>query len=187
MRRAVLLLLLAAASATLGATSVRAQSPASHYINRPWEFNVHLGALLFDDEIIDEGELMVGARLVRNWPSGWGFGGNFDYSQIEDDVDVFLYSGEVDYTFGSQTRAHFFVGLGLGAATFSFDDDGRRDDGDTETELLIPLVIGLKYFNRTNDPNWAIRGELRDNIIRLDDPDETTHNIELSGGISFLL
>ncbi|HUP00821.1 MAG TPA: hypothetical protein VM737_04785 [Gemmatimonadota bacterium] len=185
MRKAARLLLIGVAFGILGATGARAQSPASHYINRPWEFNFHLGALLFDDEIADGGELMLGARLVHNWPSGWGFGGNFDYSQIEDDVDVFLYSGEVDYTFGSPTRTHFFVGLGLGAASFS--DDRRPDDDDSETHLLIPLAIGVKHFNRTNDPNWAIRGELRDNIIRLEDPDETTHNIELSAGISFLL
>lgn len=163
--------------------NARAQSPASHYINRPWEFNVHAGVILFDEDAIDETEFLAGARVLYNWPSGWGFGGNFDYSQIEDGIDVYLFSGEVDYTFGSPNRAHFFVGAGIGGANFSFDDD----DDDSETELLIPIAVGVKWFNRTNDPTFAIRGDVRDNIIRFDAADETTHNIELSAGVSFLL
>lgn len=177
----------AIAAALLMPATASAQSPASHYAARPWEANFHLGALLLDDEFTGEETLMVGARIVRNWPSGWGIGGNFDYAEPEDRVDLTMLSGEVDYTFGSRTRAHFFVGLGLGVAIVSLDDDDDdddEDDDDSESELLVPLVVGVKWFQRTRNPFWALRGELRDNIIRFDQADRTTHNVELSGGIS---
>lgn len=183
MRKGALVTVLGAFLILGWSANARAQSPASHYAHRPWEFNAHAGVILFDEDFIDESEFLAGARVLHNWPSGWGLGGNFDYTQIEDGVDVYLFSGEVDYTFGSPNRAHFFAGAGLGGANFSFDDDDR----DNETELLVPIVVGVKWFNRTSDPTFAIRGEVRDNIIRFDDADETTNNIELSAGISFLL
>lgn len=173
----------AALLVALAGTTATAQSPASHYINRPIEINGHIGALIFDDVIAGgDTELMGGFRVVYNLPSGLGIGGNFDAVAVED-ASMLLYSGEVDYTFGSPNQAHFFVGLGIGQARIEFDGED-----DSRTDPLIPVAVGLKWFNRTHDPNWALRGELRDNIILLGDPfDETTHNIELSGGVSLLL
>ena len=169
----------------------QASAQAEHYGNRPYELNVHVGALMWDDDVDLDTALLLGARIFLNMPSGWAFGGNFDWTQStlaeigEEDIDLttFLYSGEVEYTFGSPSRIHPFVGAGIGAATFKPEGDG----GD-ETELLIPLAGGIKWFPRTTNSNWAIRGEIRDNIIRFseDDFDETTHNFEISGGISFL-
>lgn len=180
MNRIPLLLPLAA---LLIVAPARAQTPATHYADRPLEINAHAGVLIFDDVIADgDTEALFGARVAYNMAGGLGFGANFDVVPAEFG-NLYLYSGEVDYTFGSSTRAHFFVGAGLGQASFDPDDE----DVDGDSELLIPLVVGVKWFSRTHDPNWAIRGELRDNIIKFDDPaDETTNNIELSVGLSLL-
>lgn len=177
-------------AAGLGWTG-RASAQAEHYGNRPWELNVNAGAHFFDNA--DDTDVGFGGRIFMNMPSGLGFGGNFtwvlsntDFEGTDFDVNTYLYSGEIEYTFASPSRLHPFVGAGLGAATVKISDVPEGFD-DSDTNLLIPLVGGVKFFNRTNDSTWAIRGEVRDNIIRFSDGDsETTHNWEVSGGISFL-
>lgn len=190
MRRSGYAVLLAAA-ALLGWTA-QARAQAEHYANRPWELNLHGGAHFLDDA--EDTDVGFGARMFLNQPSGWGFGGNFDWvlsdTNIGDDelnVNTFLYSGEVEYTFPSTSQAHFFVGAGIGAATTTFDDAPAGVDD--ETDLLVPVGGGLKWFNRTNDPNWAIRVDVRDNIVFAEDAagdSDAQNNIEVSGGVSFL-
>ena len=185
-----------------------AQSPASHYHRNNYELNLHAGALILDDDFAaslgeaDDTDLLVGARFLYNTTPGWGFGANFDWVPAasidlrgtdEDlDINVFLYSAEVDYTFPSPNRLHFFVGGGVGAATVSLGDEPERIEDDSETDVLVPLAAGFKWFSRTTRQSWALRAEVRDNIIWLEtlDPDEgdedpeATHNLELSAGIS---
>lgn len=187
-----------------------AQSPATHYSHNNYEFNLHAGALFLDDEFAsslgesDDTDAILGLRFLYNTAPGWGFGANLDWipaAQIDlgpgpgpDDLDinVFLYSAEVDYTFPSPNRLHLFVGGGVGGATIRLDDAPPGID-DSETDVLVPLAAGLKWFSRTVRQSWAFRAEVRDNIIWRDrfDPDEgdedpeATHNLELSGGISF--
>lgn len=182
------------AVALLLGVSAGARAQAEHYANRPLELNVHAGGILFDDLLGDETEPIVGARFVYNMASGWGIGGNFDYAplsreifefddgvDLDVDLDVYLYSADINYTFPSETQLHAFVAAGAGAATFSVED------GDSDTDFLLPLGGGVKWFNRTNDPDWGVRAELRDNIIFVETADDTdaTNNFEFSGGVSF--
>ncbi|CAN5336048.1 hypothetical protein BH18GEM1_BH18GEM1_19830 [soil metagenome] len=195
MTRSALTLLLGGLAALAWSVDARAQSPASHYANNHVEANLHVGAFFPDEALFgaDDTDAMVGGRLVYNLPSGWGFGGNFDWVLADSDLDgndidtnLYLYSAEIDYTFPSTSRIHFFLGAGVGAATLSYEDSPESLDG--ETNLLIPVAGGLKWFNATNRPSWALRAEVRDNIIFADDADEdseATNNFELSGGISF--
>lgn len=175
---------------------------AEHYANRPLELNLHAGALSIDggDDGDRETELLLGARLVYNMASGFGIGGNFDWareSENDFDIDLFLYSVDLNYTFPSQNRAHFFVAGGVGAATVSPDEDLEEFGVESDTHLLVPFGGGVKWFNRTFDPSWGIRAEVRDNVVFVGDDEividgvpieiegETTHNIEISGGVSF--
>lgn len=184
---------IAIAALALGWTTT-ARAQAEHYANKPIEINVHAGGLSFDD---GDTELIFGGRAVYNMTNGFGIGGNFDYVDAEGG-SVLLYSGEVDYTFPSESQTHFFVGAGVGAATFDPDDvDGIEVD--SETELLVPVGGGVKWFNRTNDPTWGLRAEVRDNIIFvsgrdvvvggevIEGDDEVTNNFEFSAGVSFFL
>jgi len=173
-----------------------AQAQSEHYANRPYELNLNGGAHFLDDA--DDTDVGIGGRIFLNKASGWGFGGNFtwilsnvDFDGDDFDVNTYLYSGELEYTFPSSTRLHPFVGVGIGAATVKISDlpEGAED---SETNLHIPLAAGAKWFNRTNDPNMAFRIDVRDNIVRIggdDDLDidsEITNNWEVSGGVSFL-
>lgn len=173
-----------------GAVEARAQTP--------YELNLHAGAFFPDDA--DDTEGMFGGRIFLHKPSGWGFGGNFDYvprSEVDipgtdEDVDIttYLYSGELNYTFPTSSQLAFFAGAGIGGATTKVD---FADDDDSSTDLLVPLGAGVKWNNRPTNPSWAIRGDVRDNIIWAesfdvdegDEDKEATNNFEISGGVSF--
>lgn len=162
--------------AALWAIDARAQET-------PYELNLHVGVLNLD--VDDDSHALLGARFMLQYPSGWGWGGNFDWVNVDDDVNLYLYSFEIDHTFPSTGPLDFFVGGGLGAATVNIDDDG---DDESETEILLPLAGGIKYGNRPTRPTWAIRAEIRDNIIFGDfgtGDDDASNNFEFSGGVSF--
>ena len=175
--------------------SVASAEAQGRYI-RPWELNLHAGAFFPDQFETDDTEVMLGARILVNLLSGWSFGGSFDWvprSEIrfggEDiDVNTYLYSGGVEYNFSSESTTRIFAGAGLGAATTKLSDVPENAD-DSETDLLLPLALGIKWFDRPADPGWGIRAEIRDNIIWFETADgdtDPTNNFEISGGVSFL-
>lgn len=164
----------------------------------PYELNLHVGGLSLEDA--DDTDVLVGARIMLQYPSGWGWGGNFDWVSLDefatgpdDDIDanLYLYSFEIDYTFSPRSQLRPFVGGGIGAATMKITDVGPDDDEDvTETDVLVPLAGGVKWFDDPVSPSWAIRGEIRDNIIFSEatddgDDDGASNNWEFSGGVSF--
>lgn len=178
--------------AFLGPAEARAQET-------PYELNIHAGGFRYDIEDSDT-DFLLGARFMLQYPSGWGWGGNFDWVNVDripfggDDIeiDLYLYSFELDYTFPSTSRAKFFVGGGVGAATGRISDLPGPDDEESETNVLVPLAAGIKFGDRPVRPKWAIRGEIRDNIIFVDGggpvfggEDEAKNNFEFSGGVSF--
>jgi len=177
-----------------------------------WELNLHGGVYKYDLGIDDDNDnedtdndVLLGARIVRNTSSGFSIGGNFDWvladqidlpatAEDEDiDVNLYLYSVEIDYVFPTSSRAQFFVGAGFGAQTVQFNDLPSEFGDETATDPLIPLAVGLKIVNDPLDPSWGFRIDARDNAVLRDvfDPDEGDedteweNNFELSGGISF--
>ena len=160
----------------------------------PYELNLHAGGLFPDD---GESQPIFGTRFMLHKASGWGFGGNFDWVPISDedtgfdeavDVNTYLYSFEVDYTFRSTNPLRFFVGAGLGAASTRINDAPDEID-ELQNDFLLPLAIGLKWFNRMDNPSWAIRVDVRDNIIwfeSLDGDTDPENNWEITAGFSIL-
>lgn len=152
----------------------------------PYELNVHAGALSREDA--EDTDVLIGARIMLQYPSGWGWGGNFDWVNADEDVNLYLYSFEIDHTFGRGSQLRPFVGGGIGAATVKISDAPEGAD-DSDTNVLIPLAGGVKWLDQPSQPNWAIRGEIRDNIIFSesdgDDDDGASNNWEFSGGVSF--
>lgn len=195
MIRSVYALAIAAAFGLAFATNATAQA-------NPYELNVHVGGLQydlgFDDDDNTDTDVMLGARLTQHFESGWGWGGNFDWVLADEfqtpsgediDVNLYLYSGEVNYTFPTTGRAKIFLSGGLGAATLSVSDIPGVDDDFDDTNLMVPLGVGFKWYNDARDPTWAIRGDLRDNIVFGDEEegeDETDQNFEYSIGVSFV-
>lgn len=158
------------------------------------------GGMFFD---VDGFEPHAGGRLAFHLPNGIGFGASVDWASrgqefdgATDDADTWLYAGEVIYTIPSASRANFFVFLGYGEARFEPGALAEAAGADTVTETLIPIGLGLLWYNHPGRPWWAIRAEVRDNIILADDPaalgredddDEVTNNYGIAVGLSLLL
>lgn len=169
----------------------------------PWEsttFEVaaHGGGLRFDVEGL---EPTLGGRLGVHLGGGLGFGIALDWAsrdqEFEDQTekaDTWLYAAEARYTFPSATRANFFAFGGVGAARFEPGLLEEAADAEAVTELLVPLGLGMLWYNHPGEPWWALRLEFRDNIIFLEeDPefgredDAVTNNYALALGVAVLL
>ncbi|HET6617057.1 MAG TPA: outer membrane beta-barrel protein [Gemmatimonadota bacterium] len=190
---AVLLWLVSAAGA--------AAQPGDEPLDSGWELNLHAAALrpdLFDES---SGALQFGGRIVGNFANGLSVGGNVDWAAPNDvtvapfggmSAKLLLLSADIEYRVPVSPRAVFFFGAGAGAATLSLDD---APVGVTEssTGLLIPVGAGFKVYNRSLGPTWALRFDVRDNVILLETLNldggtdtEPRNNIEASAGFSFL-
>lgn len=194
MRRIVPLFAIAVFALAWTAT---ARAQAEHYADKPIELNVHAGGIAIEDA---DTEVLVGGRLGYNMANGFGLEGAFDWTQQSEDFDGtdytsngYLYNVSLTYTFPSPNQLHVFVSGGVGAATTSPDSDLEDLGAESQTDLAIPVGGGVKWFNRTNDPSWGIRADVKDHIIVGSDQEfdgitvdgQTTNNFEFSGGISF--
>ena len=178
-----------------------AAQPGNEPLDSGWELNLHAAALrpdLFDES---SGALQFGGRIVRNFGNGLSLGGNVDWAAPNDvtvvpfggmSAKLLLLSADIEYRVPVSPRAVFFFGAGAGAATLSLDD---APVGVTEssTGLLIPVGAGFKVYNRSVGPTWALRFDVRDNVILLETLNldggtdtEPRNNIEASAGFSFL-
>lgn len=158
----------------------------------------HGGLMFFD---VEGTELATGGRLALHLPNGLGFAAAVDRAtravELDDETDdavTWFYAGEIHYTIPSATRAHFFGFLGFGQARF--DASGLEEESlgaDDRTETLIPVGLGLRWYNHPGAPWWALRAEFRDNIVIADEDeaagrdDEVTNNYQLSFGLALLL
>jgi hypothetical protein len=184
-----------------------------------WELGVHAGVLWVD--LFEQNTKMpaVGARVTRHFDNGWGLGPFFDYAWENDalvyhsmpltDVQIYMYGGEVDYTFPSSGPFYFFVKSGVGAATVQLDTIGIREDErifleESQTRFMLSPGFGFKILNNATNPFLAFRVDFEDRIIfnfpkrfrahETEEPgfndkvnrDEFTNNLVLTGGVSFL-
>jgi hypothetical protein len=157
-----------------------------------YELNVHVGSFTYDLGFNDldnsDDDVLLGARFLLTPGGTWGFGGNFDWANVGrsaslsgNDVDLYLYSGEFNYTLPTRGQAKFFLSGGAGGATVKSDDR-------SETRLTTPLGGGFKWLSDPAVPSWGIRGDIRDHIIHGDESegeDGLQNNWEFSGGVSF--
>jgi len=174
---------------------------ASSSRHSSWEFNLHAAALkpgLFDES---SGGLQVGGRLFRNFASGISIGANVDWAAPQDvtlapfgssSASLLLYSAELGYQVPVSPRAVFFLGAGFGAARLTLDD-APLGAAASSTGTLVPVGAGFKVLNRAESPSWAIRFDVRDNLILLETASadggvetEPRNNFEASVGFSFL-
>jgi hypothetical protein len=166
-----------------------------------WELNLHAATMrpdLFDES---SGALQFGGRLFRNFGSGISLGANVDWARTSDvtvapfdglSASLLLYSAEIGYDVRVSPRATFHLGAGVGQAKLDLDR-ALAGAAESSTGLLVPAGGGVKIHNRAVDPSWAIRFDVRDNVILLETfsgdggtQTEPRHNVEASVGLSFL-
>ncbi|MDX1624344.1 MAG: hypothetical protein R3199_10250 [Gemmatimonadota bacterium] len=162
------------------------------------EVAAHGGAIRFD---VEGTEPSLGGRVGIHFANGLGLGVALDWAsrRIEfegqsADADTWLYAAEARYTIPSTTPANFFVFGGLGQARFEPGPLEEIAGAEATEELLIPIGLGILWANHPGPSWWAIRAELRDNIILLDaseehgrDDDAVTNNYALAVGLAVLL
>lgn len=201
MKRALPLKLALAALFCLTFAGRGAAQPADEPRDSGWELNLHAAALrpgLFDESA---GALQFGGRIVRNFDNGLSFGANVDRAATSDatispfgglTATLLLYSAEIGFRTHVSPRAVFFLGAGVGAATLSLDEAPVGVTA-SSTGLLVPAGAGFKVYNRAIDPSWALRFDVRDNVILLETlgaegatDTEPRNNVEASAGFSFL-
>lgn len=186
------------------ALAVVAIRPEPSSAQTGWELNVH-GATLLDDLFPESGgSIQAGARLVYTAPWRLTVGGNFDWARTREVVlggtadvsaDLLLFSGEVGYAAPVSPRTDLMLAAGAGTASVRlYDVPPDASLLEESSGLLIPVGIGVRFRNRPDGATWAIRADVRDQVIFLDvvdpvsgdvDP-EPRHNVELSAGLSIL-
>ena len=184
----------------LGQPGALSAQPAAAARISNWELNLHAATMrpdLFDES---SGALQFGGRLFRNFGSGLSLGANVDWARTGDvtvapfdglSASLVLYSAELGYDVRVSPRAVFHLGVGVGQAKLDLDRP-LVGAAESSTGLLVPAGGGVKIHNRDVAPTWAIRFDVRDNVILLEtvsgDGTETEprHNVEASVGFSFL-
>jgi hypothetical protein len=119
---------------------------------------------------------------------GLGFGASLDRAQTtanEVDATLWLTSVDINYALPTVSKARIVAGAGLGAALFS------PDEGDDETEVLVPITVAVYWLTEKEAPTWAFRIDVRDNIVFVrkdaDGDDSVDNNWEVSAGLSIFL
>jgi len=186
------------------ALAVLAIRPEPSPAQTGWEFNVH-GATLLDDLFPESGgSIQAGARLVYTTPWRLTVGGNFDWARTQEVVlggtgdvsaDLLLFSGEIGYAAPVSPRTDLMLAAGAGSASVRlYDVPTGASLLEESSGLLIPVGVGVRFRNRPEAASWAIRTDLRDQVIFLDVVDPTSgetdpeprHNWEISAGVSLL-
>ena len=157
------------------------------------EINVHGGAVFLDE--LESNELFGGATALLHVGSGIALGGTVDWvgTTVElgdesEDATIWYYSGELAYGFPSVTQAQFYGLIGAGVARFqpgsALEDAGAEE----ETDIMVPIGVGVRWLNHKDDPAWGATVEIRDRIVYSDDEEtKVSNDWSIALGLSLLL
>lgn len=157
------------------------------------EVNVHGGGAFLDG--LETNEFYGGVTALLHFGSGVGLGGTVDWvgttiEEGEEDFDatIWYYSGELSYGFPSVTQAQFYGFIGAGVARFQpgteLEDAGAED----ESDIMVPLGVGVRWLNDKADPSWGATLEIRDRVIYVDEEEtKVSNDWSISLGLSLVL
>ena len=126
------------------------------WLNRPYYVGAHVGQMFLDDPLFDvqqSNAAVLGLRLGWDFDYYWGLEGRFGYAKsnlstngtaVLDGLgrDYFVDLALMWYPTGdSRWRPFLTAGVGAASYRFQYNRASRHD-----TELEIPLGVGLKYF-----------------------------------------
>lgn len=161
------------------------------------EVNVHGGVAFLDG--LETNEPFAGGTALIHVGSGVSLGATVDWVGTtvdldeEDDEDgesatIWYYSGELYYGFPSVTQAQFYGFIGAGLAKFQPSEELEDLGAEDESDIMVPLGVGVRWLSRKEDPSWGATLEIRDRVIYIDE-DETkvSNDWSLAVGLSVLL
>jgi len=161
------------------------------------EINVHGGAAFLD--ALESNELFGGATALLHVGSGIALGGTVDWVGTTVDVDeddeekpqdatLWYYSAELSYAFPSVTQAQFYGLIGAGVARFQPGKDLEDAGFENESDVMVPVGVGVRWLNRKDGPSWGATLEIRDRIIYSDEEEtKVSNDWSIAFGLSVLL
>ena len=159
------------------------------------EINLHGGGAFLDG--LETNELYGGVTALLHFGSGVALGGTVDRvgttleaeGDDEDrDATIWYYSGELSYGFPSVTRAQFYGLIGAGVARFQPGDELEDAGAEDETDIMVPVGVGVRWLNEKADPSWGATLEVRDRVIYVDEEEtKVSNDWSISLGLSLLL
>lgn len=157
------------------------------------EVNVHGGGVFLDGT--ETNEFYGGVTALLHFGSGVGLGGTVDWvgttiEEGEEDFDatIWYYSGELSYGFPSVTQAQFYGFIGAGVARFQPGDELKDAGAEDESDIMVPVGVGVRWVNDKADPSWGATLEVRDRVIYVDEEEtKVSNDWSISLGLSLLL
>jgi opacity protein-like surface antigen len=160
------------------------------------ELNVHGGAAFLDE--LESNQLFGGGTALVHLGSGIALGGTVDWvgATVENDVEdeddfdatIWYYSGELSYGFPSVTQAQFYGLIGAGVARFQPGSELEDAGAEDETDLMVPVGVGVRWLHRMENPHWGATLEIRDRIVYSDDEEtKVSNDWSIALGLSVLL
>jgi opacity protein-like surface antigen len=161
------------------------------------EINAHGGVAFLDG--LETNELFGGGTALIHVGSGVSLGGTVDWVGTtvdldeEDDEDgesatLWYYSAELQYGFPSVTQAQFYGLIGAGVAKFQPSEELEDLGVEDESNIMVPVGVGVRWLNDKEDASWGATLEARDRIVYIDE-DETkvSNDWSLAIGLSLVL
>ena len=162
------------------------------------EINVHGGGAFLDG--LETNELYGGGSAYLHFGSGLAVGGTADWvgttvevgGEDEDeglDATIWYYSAELSYGFPSVTQAQFYGFIGAGVARFQPGSELEDAGAEDESNVMVPVGVGVRWLNDKLDPSWGANLEIRDRVVYVDDEEETkvSNDWSISLGLSLVL
>jgi opacity protein-like surface antigen len=161
------------------------------------EINVHGGAAFLDE--LESNELFGGATALLHVGSGIALGGTVDWvgTTIDEDEDddeegldatLWYYSAELAYGFPTVTQAQFYGLIGAGVARFQPGSDLEDAGVEDESNVMVPVGVGVRWLNSKDDPSWGATFDIRDRIVYSDDEEtKVSNDWSVAFGLSLLL
>jgi opacity protein-like surface antigen len=192
-------LLAAILVAALGAPALAQDDEPPVGPGRVIELEVHGGGIRFEE---GGSRPAYGGRLGLRFPNGIGIGANATLAERNyDDVltgsesekaDAQYYTLDLSYMLKSVEPANIYALLGAGVARYDPPPAHEAVGIEKSTEVLIQVGVGILWYAHGGSPWWALRTEIRDNIVflngieELETDDSIMSDWEIAIGLSLL-
>ena len=161
------------------------------------EINVHGGVAFLDG--LETNEPFAGGTALIHVGSGIALGGTVDWVGTtvdfdeDDDEDgesatIWYYNAELQYGFPSVTQAQFYGLIGAGVAKFQPSEELEDLGSEDESDIMVPIGVGVRWLNDKEDASWGATLEIRDRIIYIDEEEtKVSNDWSLAIGLSLVL
>jgi opacity protein-like surface antigen len=161
------------------------------------EINVHGGVAFLDG--LETNEPFAGGTALIHVGSGISLGATVDWVPTTIDIDeeddedgesaaLLYYSAELHYGFPSVTQAQFYGLIGAGVAKFQPSEELEDLGVEDESDIMVPIGVGVRWLNDKEDASWGTTLEIRDRVVYKDEEEtKVSNDWSLAIGLSLVL